>query len=80
MITQETTAETKYKEINDSRDQNILGGELKSGLLSLKNSLDRNSKKKRDLDKNFEENALKCIQTLKNISVFSDKYAMQIGT
>ena len=74
------TQETKYKEINDSKDQNILVGELKSGIIGLKNSLDRNSKKKRELDKNFEENAHKCTQILKNVSAFSDNYAMQIGT
>ena len=79
MITQETKAETKFKEINDSRDQNILVGEFKSGLSSLKNSLDRNSKKKRDVDRNFEQNASICTQILKKVQDFSDTYAMQIG-
>ena len=79
MITHVITEKQANKADYCYRDQNILVGELKSGLLSLKNSLDRNPKKKRDLDKTFEENALNCIQILKNISVFSDKYATQIG-
>ena len=79
MITQENTEETKHKAVNDSRDQNIWVGEAKSGLLSLKMSLDRNSKNKKELEENFEENAAQCIQILKNIRFYSDRYAIQIG-